>query len=36
VLVCEGDPIGTTREQLLSLHFGRDRHWLQSSTRVFV
>jgi hypothetical protein len=30
VLVCEGDLIGKTREQLRSLHFRRDREWLQS------
>jgi hypothetical protein len=30
VLVCEGDLIGKTREQLRSLHFRRDRDWLQS------
>ena len=30
VLVCEGDLIGKTREQLQSLHFRRDRDWLQS------
>ena len=30
VLVCEGDLIGQTREQLRSLHFCRDRDWLQS------
>lgn len=30
ILVCEGDLIGKTREQLRSLHFGRDRNWLQS------
>jgi hypothetical protein len=29
-LVCEGDLIGKTREQLRSLHFRRDRDWLQS------
>jgi hypothetical protein len=29
VLVCEGDLIGKTREQLRSLHFRRDRDWLQ-------
>ena len=28
--VCEGDLIGKTREQLRSLHFRRDRDWLQS------
>jgi hypothetical protein len=30
VLVCEGDLIDRTREQLRSLHFRRDRDWLQS------
>jgi hypothetical protein len=30
VLVCEGDVVGKTREQLRSLHFRRDRDWLQS------
>ena len=30
VLICEGDLIGKTREQLRSLHFRRDREWLQS------
>lgn len=30
ILVCEGDLIGKTREQLRSLHFRRDRAWLQS------
>jgi hypothetical protein len=30
VLFCEGDLIGKTREQLRSLHFRRDRDWLQS------
>jgi hypothetical protein len=30
VLVCEGDLIGQTEEQLRSLHFRRDRDWLQS------
>ena len=30
VLVCEGDLIGKTREQLRSLHFRRDRDWLRS------
>jgi hypothetical protein len=30
ILVCEGDVLGKTREQLRSLHFGRDRDWLQS------
>jgi hypothetical protein len=29
-LVCEGDLIGKTEEQLRSLHFRRDRNWLQS------
>ena len=30
VLICEGDLIGQTREQIRSLHFRRDRDWLQS------
>ena len=30
ILVREGDLIGKTREQLRSLHFRRDRDWLQS------
>jgi hypothetical protein len=30
VLVCEGDVLGKTREQLRSLHFSRDRDWRQS------
>ncbi len=30
VLICEGDLVGKTREQLRSLHFRRDRDWLQS------
>ncbi|HTX07482.1 MAG TPA: hypothetical protein VME22_02660 [Solirubrobacteraceae bacterium] len=30
VLVSEGDLIGKTQEQLRSLHFHRDRDWLQS------
>lgn len=30
VLVCEGDLIGKTADQLRSLHFKRDRDWLQS------
>jgi hypothetical protein len=30
VLVSEGDLLGKTREQLRSLHFRRDRDWLQS------
>ena len=30
ILVCEGDLIGKTREQLRALHFRRDRDWLQS------
>jgi hypothetical protein len=29
VLVCEGDLIGKTADQLRSLHFRRDRDWLQ-------
>jgi hypothetical protein len=27
VLVCEGDLVGKTREQLRSFHFRRDREW---------
>jgi hypothetical protein len=30
VMVSEGDLIGKTRDQLRSLHFRRDRDWLQS------
>ena len=30
ILICEGDLIGKTREQLRSVHFRRDRDWLQS------
>jgi hypothetical protein len=30
VLICEGDLVGKTREQIRSLHFRRDRDWLQS------
>jgi hypothetical protein len=30
ILICEGDLLGNTREQLCSLHFRRDRDWLQS------
>lgn len=30
ILVCEGDLVGKTRVQLRSLHFRRDREWLQS------
>jgi hypothetical protein len=30
VMICEGDLIGKTRDQLRSLHFRRDRDWLQS------
>jgi hypothetical protein len=33
VLICEGDLIGKTREQLRSLHFRRDRDWRQSWQR---
>jgi hypothetical protein len=29
-VICEGDVGGKTREQLRSLHFRRDRDWLQS------
>jgi hypothetical protein len=30
VLICEGDLIGKTREQLRSLHFRRGRDWRRS------
>jgi hypothetical protein len=30
MLICGGDLIGRTREQLRSLQFRRDRDWLQS------
>jgi hypothetical protein len=30
LLICEGDVVGKTRQQLRSLHFRRDRDWLQS------
>jgi hypothetical protein len=30
ILICEGDLLGKTRAQLRSLHFRRDRDWLQS------
>jgi hypothetical protein len=30
ILICEGDLIGKTRDELRSLHFQRDRDWLQS------
>jgi hypothetical protein len=30
ILICEGDLLGQTREQLRALHFRRDRDWLQS------
>lgn len=30
VMICEGDLIAQTREQLRSLHFRRDRDWLRS------
>ena len=30
ILVCEGDLIGKTREQLRSLHYRRDRDWPRS------
>ena len=30
ILICEGDLVGKTREQLRSLHFSRDRDRLQS------
>ena len=31
ILICEGDLVGKTQEQLRSVHFRRDRDWLQSS-----
>jgi hypothetical protein len=30
VLICEGDLVGKTCEQLRTLHFRRDRDWLQT------
>ena len=30
VLMCEGDLVGKTSEQIRALHFRRDRDWLQS------
>jgi hypothetical protein len=30
VLFSEGDLVGKSREQIRSLHFSRDRDWLQS------
>lgn len=30
VLICEGDLIGKTQDAIRSLHFRRDRDWLQS------
>jgi hypothetical protein len=30
ILICEGDLVGKTRQQLRSVHFRRDRDWLQS------
>ena len=30
ILICEGDLIGKTQADLRSLHFRRDRDWLQS------
>lgn len=30
VLLCEGDLVGKTQAELRSLHFRRDRGWLQS------
>jgi hypothetical protein len=30
ILICGGDLVGKTRQQLRSLHFRRDRDWLQS------
>jgi hypothetical protein len=32
VLVCEGDLIGKMQAELRSLHFRRDRDWLQSQS----
>lgn len=30
VFFCEGDLVGKTQSQIRSLHFRRDRDWLQS------
>ena len=30
ILICEGDLVGKTRDELRSLQFRRDRDWLQS------
>jgi len=30
ILICEGDLLGKTKAELRSLHFRRDRDWLQS------
>ena len=30
ILICQGDLIGKTRQQPRSVHFRRDRDWLQS------
>ena len=30
ILICEGDLLAKTRDELRSLHFRRDRDWLQS------
>jgi hypothetical protein len=30
LLMCDGDLVGKTREQLRTLHFRRDRDWLQT------
>jgi hypothetical protein len=30
IMICEGDLIGKTHEQLRSVHVRRDRDWLQS------
>ena len=30
VVFCEGDLVGRTRDEIRSLHFRRDRDWLQS------
>jgi len=29
-LICEGDLLAKTREQIRTLHFRRDRDWLRS------
>ena len=30
MMICEGDLVGKTRQAIRSLHFRRDRDWLQS------